>query len=754
MTSGFLLLLGVGGVGTALVGSLLLLRHQDQRIRDRRRVVALVEFPRSVTTEQVVAFVAALQGLAAVRTGLLGRDSAALEVVGTYRGITHRLRLPKTSSAYFIGQLRATVPGVTVTPLESDDPHTALPRLHEARELRLTDTTRALSVEDASAVSRTVLAACSGLGKGDTIVWQWLVLGGRRLADADRTSWLTLIERALWRSNAEEPAATGKQRKDPAGVTAAVLRIGARGPSRKRSRALVARLSRASASVAAPKVRLLPRLLPNRLTTVRLREAATPLIEAPIAVSVKELVALLGWPIAAPVIPGLVLGSSPQLLAAPSVPKSGRVLGDANVGAKRPVALSRKAALEHALFAGPTGSGKSWLAANLALGDIGRGDGVLVIDPKGGTVRAILERLPEDAIERTILVDPTDEQRVVPLPLLSPEQGGIPELAADTLVGLLRHRYHDLGPRSSDILTSSLYALARVPDATFMDLLPLWSDARFRASVAGRSKDDPVLASFFGWFDGLGASERNFVLAAPMNKIRPLLQRRLVRNVLAAPKATFTMAEALAGRCVVLVSLPEGVLGSDVTSLLGQVVVARLWAAVQGRVRLPEAARRPFFVTVDEAPRFIDQPTDLGDVLARSREYAVGVTLIGQSLAQFPTSVRDIALNSARTKVAFQSSAGDARRLAAEFGPTVTPDMLLGLRSFEAIGVVSVGGAVSEPFTFKARELPDKQPGRAAAVRRASRERWGVDRADIEASFVRRDSEPPSAGAIRRRVER
>jgi hypothetical protein len=66
-----------------------------------------------------------------------------------------------------------------------------------------------------------------------------------------------------------------------------------------------------------------------------------------------------------------------------------------------------------------------------------------------------------------------------------------------------------------------------------------------------------------------------------MNKVRPLLERPLVRNVLAAPKATFTMGEALAKRYVVLVSLPEGVLGSDVTSLLGQVVIARLWSAVQ-----------------------------------------------------------------------------------------------------------------------------------------------------------------------------
>ena len=172
---------------------------------------------------------------------------------------------------------------------------------------------------------------------------------------------------------------------------------------------------------------------------------------------------------------------------------------------------------------------------------------------------------------------------MVPLPLLTSEAGGIPELAADTLVALLRHRYRDLGPRSSDILASSLYALGRTPEPAFIDLLRLWSDTAFRAWVTSLVQDDPVLMSFFGWFNGLNPAERAFVLAAPMNKIRPLLQRASVRNVLGAPRATFTMAQALKEKLIVIVILPEGVLGKDATTLIGQVVLARLWAAVQAR---------------------------------------------------------------------------------------------------------------------------------------------------------------------------
>jgi hypothetical protein len=180
-------------------------------------------------------------------------------------------------------------------------------------------------------------------------------------------------------------------------------------------------------------------------------------------------------------------------------------------------------------------------------------------------------------------------------------------------------------------LASSLYALGRTPEPAFIDLLRLWSDTAFRAWVTSLVQDDPVLMSFFGWFNGLNPAERSFVLAAPMNKIRPLLQRASVRNVLGAPRATFTMAQALKEKLIVIVIVPEGVLGKDATTLIGQVVLARLWAAVQAR-----SGRTFYPVTIDEAPRFLDQPTDLGEVLARSREYGVGMTLIGQGLRQFP----------------------------------------------------------------------------------------------------------------------
>lgn len=378
-----------------------------------------------------------------------------------------------------------------------------------------------------------------------------------------------------------------------------------------------------------------------------------------------------------------------------------------------------------------------------------KGPGIVVIDPKGGMIDRILERMPAHRIPDCIVVDPSDETRPVPLPLLTTETGDNAELTVEALVGILHRRYGDLGPRSSDLLQASLTTLVHTPGATIMDLFRLWTDERYRLGAVARVQADPILAPFWAWFNALSSPDRAAMLAAPSNKLRPLLSRRAVRNVLAAPRATFSMNEVLAGRKVLLVNLAEGVLGSEVANLLGGVLVARLWRAIQGRIRLNPADRPPAFVTIDEAPRFLDTTVDLADMLVLAREYGVGLSLAAQSPTQFPPAVRNIVLNSARSKLSFQASAGDAKILAPEFGPLVTPEALTSLPPFEAIARLSVGGGLADPVSVRTRPLGDPIPGRAAEVRAASRERYGVDRAEIETAFAP-VPEPPEDGPIGR----
>ena len=735
----------LAGAGLTLIGSILALRLTDQRRRDRGRREYRLALPRDLDAARLTSFLQTFAGLASPRLGLVGRDSAVLEVVGRGSGLEHRLLLPRASAVYFLDQLRVTFPGIKVAEIEASDTKAQLPRCRTVRELRLSDQTKALAVADPAATARTILSACSGLRGGEAVVWQAIIGGGSPVAPTETpersiVASLSLLLGGVGGGGSTDDLAPARLRKAAHGLTGAVIRVGAVAATPKRERELGARLLRAAASTAAPGVRLVPRALPGWLVRGRLARRATPLVAWPVPVTPPESVALVGWPIDNPGIPGLVLGRGAQLAPTNLVPRHGRVFGVSTGGKARPVAQSVKASLTHTAVFGPTGAGKSYWLAHLALQAITAGRGLLVLDPKGALVRWLCQRTPLSALNRVVLVDPTDAACPVPLRPETGRGGGLTELAADLIVGLLERRY-DLGPRSTDIVLASLYALARVPESTLVDLLPLWTDARFRASVAARVQDDVALRSWFAWYDALSPTERSFVIAPALNKLRPVLARPLVRNVLAAPRSTFSLAEALDDGLIVLIALPEGALGEAATDLLGQIVMAMLWTAIQGRRR-----RTPFEVIIDEAPRFLHAGVDLGEMLARARGYGVGLTIAAQSLGQYqPEALRNIILNSARSKVAFPTAASDARRLADEFGPFVTPDMLMGLDAFTAMAQVSTGGTVSDAFTFAAPPLGAAEKGRAKAVRAASRARYGVPRAEIEAHIAARTS-PPTEG--------
>src|SRR5205823_2392378 len=121
----------------------------------------------------------------------------------------------------------------------------------------------------------------------------------------------------------------------------------------------------------------------------------------------------------------------------------------------------------------------------------------------------------------------------------------------------------------------------------------------------------------------------------------------------------------------------------------------------------------------------------IGDMLVQARSFGLGLTLAHQHLGQLPAALREGVLANTRSKVVFQTSAHDARVLAREFGPYLGPEDLQGLGPYEVALKVALGGQVSPPATGLTAPPPEPT-GQAAAVRAASRQRFGRDRGEVE----------------------
>lgn len=739
-----LLLLSAG----VLAVSVIVLKAGSMKQLRAELVGYRLQFPTRLDGDAVVGFLGGLSGLLLPwwRRWLVTPFVVA-QVHADAGGITHTLLVPRGWSVLVENLLQAHLPGVRYTPVELQESASRL-----AAEFRLSSGRRLLRI-DPAILSQRLLTSLQPLHAGEEIIVQWIisaagpVVPAHTATAAEQRSPSALRSRAAL--SAEEATALRQKQSQP--LLLATGRIGVTARSVGRQRSLLRQVESTWHSSRAPGVELRRRTFDERQVAARLRACKVPLLLWPGIFNSEELAGLVGWPIDVEQIPGLVLGGCRPLAPSPLLRSIGTVIGEANFpGSQRPVALEVGGRLRHMHVLGPTGTGKSTLLQHLIESDLAAGHGVVVVDPKGDLVSAVLARVPADRQRDVIVLDPADEAAAVGLNPLRSATGARSEVAVENLVGLLKSLYRSSwGPRTDDILRAALLTLASSGQATLCEVPALLTDPRYRRRLVGRLDDDPVL-EFWGWYEGLSDPERLSVVGPVLNKVRAFTMRSRVRAIIGQADPALNLDDVLAKRQVLLVSLASGLLGEEAAALLGALVFAELWHATTARVGIPERARRPVMAHLDEWQHFLHLPTPMPAMLAEARGLRLGLTLAHQHLGQLPNDVRDAVLANARSRVVFQLPSGDARLLAHELGAGLTPEDLQTLGAFEVVAKLFAAGRSQPPVTLST--YPASPPSSDAdQLRGRSRERYGVAPREVEVAIRRRQQAPGADAPIGRR---
>jgi len=463
-------------------------------------------------------------------------------------------------------------------------------------------------------------------------------------------------------------------------------------------------------------------------------------------VSPSELVALTGWPIAAPRIPGVGYGVGPRLMPPGDLPQTGRVFARSTWPgmSDRPLAQPVTGGLQHTAIIGPTGSGKSVLVARLVEQDLLAGRGALVIDIKGDLVDDLLARVPDERQHDVVLLDPAAGGLQPGLQLFP--AGGDPELTSDLIVSTLHAIYADAwGIRTASYLRLGLTTLAHDRAASLPELPLLFHDPSFRGRVL-RGVTDRRLHHAWQRFDALSAADQATQIAPALTKLDELVGRRSLRVVLGQAQPRLHFGEVLARGRIVLVRLPPGSLGLPATRLLSSLVLWQFAQAVEARAALPPARRHPFMAYVDEVAALGALPLPLDHLLERARGHGVGLTIAPQSLGQLSPGLRSALLANVGSLVSFRLNHQDATAVATELA-AVTARQLQHLEPFEVALRLSLRpGAVTPVMT--GRTLPlEPATGDAAAVRSMAGERYGLSLEAVDAQLDQRAGAPMPAEA-------
>jgi hypothetical protein len=703
-----------------------------------------LEFPDQLEVDQLLQFMRSLA--ARTRHGLLmSADPVAVEIEGSGGQLRWRLGVAPREAEQVLAHLYACLPNVRCQPATSD----RLP-FKTAWELRTSSQHRPLRTDVPTEVVTGLLVALQAAGTDERLCLQWLIGGwlNRPVVPSTRvqpTTGAMLTGSTDLMLTTEQAAALREKQREP--LLQAIGRIGVSAASTARRRKLRQGVVGALQLLRTPGVGVERRLLPSGMVAGRMQRCFSPAIAWPCVFSASELTAALGWPVGNPLLAGVSYPSGRQLPATPAALLAEGTAGDRRItgrvsfpGQDGLVGQGPKDGLMHTWVLGPTGSGKSWLLANMALSDIAAGRGVVVIDAKGDLTKDIANRIPAERLDDVVLFEPDADRPIG----FNPLAGATPEAAVDSIVHTLHEMYTQFwGPRTASIFTNGLMTLATHGSLTLAELPPLLTSPAFQAKVLAKVGNDELgVAPFWQWYAGLRPSEKAAAVGPVLNKVEAFTGRKRIRRIVGQVEG-FDLGAVLREGKVLLVNLGQGAIGAENAYLLGSLLLGQLYDRIQARSRVRPSERHPVAIFLDEFQQVLRLPLGMADALATARGLGVGFTLAHQELGQLSPTVRSAVAANCRSRIFFQLGHDDAAVVAKLLGHGLTASDLEHLRAYETYQALAHGGVTTRPVSVATLPLPgslDNLP----MIRRRSAERYGQNGEAVDAELrVRRRTAPP-----------
>jgi hypothetical protein len=356
--------------------------------------------------------------------------------------------------------------------------------------------------------------------------------------------------------------------------------------------------------------------------------------------------------------------------------------------------------LFHMFILGQTGTGKSTLMLNMMRQDITHGYGFCLLDPHGDLAEAIKPDLPEHAIYWDI-ANPDCPYGYNPLTYVAEQYR---PLVASGIIDTLKNQWADAwGVRMEHLLRFALLALLSRPNSSLEDIIPMFTNKTFRNTVL-KSVTDPQVLKFWNEEYAKMNYKNAFDGVAPIaNKLGAFLSNPNVRKSLCNPEQPLRFRRIMDEGTPLVVNLSKGRLGTDVSNVLGGLILSMTAQAAYTRENLPQRQRRPFITYVDEFHSFTTD--SLAGMLSELRKFKCGLVLVGQHTTQVSRAVLDSILGNVGTFIVFRLGAQDAPLISRQLGEVNPADIinLPNYRMFLKLMIDSVQTMAFSAVTIKRR---------------------------------------------------
>ncbi|QTN36251.1 type IV secretory system conjugative DNA transfer family protein [Cognatishimia activa] len=344
--------------------------------------------------------------------------------------------------------------------------------------------------------------------------------------------------------------------------------------------------------------------------------------------------------------------------------------------------IPTKTRFEHHHILAGSGHGKTqtlqYLIAN-DLRSVMRGErSIIILDSQGDLIRNIsnLAVFAEggELHDRIVIIDPTDVEYPVSLNLFDVGQdrlSGYAPLERERLTNSILELYDfvlgtlldaQMTQKQSVIFRYVTRLMLHIPNATIHTLRELMEpDAHIKfaddiAKLTGSAKH----------FFETEFTSREFeqTKRQVLRRLWGILENQTFERMFSHPQSKLDLFHEMNAGKVILINTAKDLLKESGTEIFGRFFIALIAQAAQERAVLPNNARTPTFVYIDEAADYLD--ANVSTILSQARKYNVGMVLAHQYMGQLSPALADSFAANTSIKFAGGVSAKDARTMAAQ----------------------------------------------------------------------------------------
>lgn len=397
---------------------------------------------------------------------------------------------------------------------------------------------------------------------------------------------------------------------------------------------------------------------------------------------------------------------------------------------KQPFGIKDEDRFHHIYAIGKTGTGKSTLLLNMAISDMQRGNGIVVIDPHGDLSEKLLEYIPKERINDVIYFNPADDTYSIAFnPLENSDTTNQHLLVAGLIATFKKIWTESWGPRMEYILRYTLLTLCHYPGATLLDIQPLLTNYAYRQKILRCCPDQYILSFWREEFDKYSPQLKAEAISPILNKTGLFIALNSLRTVIGQPISSFNIKEVMDEKKILICNLSKGQIGEDAATILGSVLVNAIQLTATQRAAQPEETRVPFYLYVDEMHSFVSH--SFADILAEARKYKLSLFMAHQYIDQVDEKIRSAIFGNVGTMIFFRVGAEDAKQLVQEIHPPFAEEDLINLPRYSMYIKLMIDGATSKPFSANTIPVSQQTEPYKETVIRNSQCKYGKLIADI-----------------------